>query len=149
MATPTPDVEAARDLIARENKALAKAGSFDYVDELYAEDVIVNMTRTGDDQPVVSREDIKALYREWKTAFPDLDVEVEHEVVEGDTVMQYVTMRGTHEGPFRGIDPTGNEIAVPGFHMRRVRDGKIVETASVAGMATLLGQLGVDLPIET
>jgi steroid delta-isomerase-like uncharacterized protein len=148
MATPTPDVEAARDLIARENKSLAKAGSFDYVDELYAEDVIVNMTRTGDDQPVVSREDIKALYRKWKTAFPDLDVEVEHEVVEGDTVMQYVTMRGAHEGPFRGIDPTGNEIAVPGFHMRRVRDGKIVETASVAGMATLLGQLGVDLPIE-
>ena len=105
-------------------------------------------TRTGDDQPVVSREDIKALYQEWKTAFPDLDVEVEHEALEGDTVMQYVTMRGTHEGPFRGIDPTGNEIAVPGFHMRRVRDGKIVETASVAGMATLLGQLGVDLPIE-
>jgi steroid delta-isomerase-like uncharacterized protein len=148
VATPTPDVEAVRDLIARENEALADAGSFDYVDELYAEDVIVNMTRTGDDQPVVSREDIKALYQEWKTAFPDLDVEVEHEAVEGDTVMQYVTMRGTHEGPFRGIAPTGNEIAVPGFHMRRVRDGNIVETASVAGMATLLGQLGVDLPIE-
>jgi steroid delta-isomerase-like uncharacterized protein len=148
MATSAPDVEATRALMARENKALNEAGSFDYVDELYADDVIVNMTRTGDDTPVVSRADIKALYREWKTAFPDLQVEVEHETVEGDTAMQYVTMRGTHEGPFRGIDPTGNEIAVPGFHMRRVQNGKIVETASVAGMATLLGQLGVELPIE-
>ena len=37
MATPTPDSESTRDLIARENKALAEAGSFDYVDELYAE----------------------------------------------------------------------------------------------------------------
>ncbi|MFD1598901.1 ester cyclase [Halobellus rarus] len=97
---------------------------------------------------MVSRDDIKALYGEWKTAFPDLRVEVEHGVVEGDTVMQYITMRGTHEGPFRGIEPTGNEIAVPGVHMRRVRDGEIVETASVAGMATLLGQIGVELPIE-
>jgi steroid delta-isomerase-like uncharacterized protein len=148
MTPSAADVEAARTLMARENQALNEGESFDYVDELYAEDVTVNVTRTGDDRPVVSRADIKALYREWKTAFPDLRVEVEHEVVEGDTAMQYVTMRGTHEGPFRGIDPTGNEIAVPGFHMRRVRDGKIVETASVAGMATLLGQLGVELPIE-
>lgn len=132
----------------RENQALNDAGSFDYVDELYAEDVLVNMTRTGDDQPVVSRDDIKALYREWKTAFPDLRVDVEHEVVEGDTVMQYITMRGTHQNSFRGIEPTGNEIAVPAFHMRRIQDGKVVETASVAGMATLLGQIGVELPIK-
>jgi steroid delta-isomerase-like uncharacterized protein len=148
MPSSTPDIEAVRKLIAQENHALNEAGSFDYVDELYADDVIVNMTRTGDDQPVVSREDIKALYQEWKTAFPDLRVEVKHEAIEGDTAMQYVTMRGTHEGVFRGIDPTGNEIAVPGFHMRRVQGGQIVETASVAGMATLLGQLGVELPIE-
>jgi len=148
MATSAPDVEATRAPMARENMAPNEGGSFDYVDELYADDVIVNTTRAGDDTPVVSRADIKALYREWKTAFPDLRVEVEHETVEGDTAMQYVTMRGAHEGPFRGIDPTGNEIAVPGFHMRRVQNGKVVETASVAGMTTLLGQLGVELPIE-
>jgi steroid delta-isomerase-like uncharacterized protein len=148
MATTTPEADTARELLARENEALNDGQSFDYIDELYAEDVVVNMTRTGDDQPVVSREDIKALYQEWKTAFPDLRVEVEHEAVEGGTAMQYITMRGTHEGPFRGIEPTGNEIAVPGFHMRRVQDGKIVETASVAGMATLLSQLGVELPIK-
>lgn len=137
-----------RALVERENRLLTKGASFDYIDELYAEDVVVNMSRTGDDQPVVSREGIKALYQEWKAAFPDFQVDVEHEAVEGDKVMQYVTMRGTHEGTFRGIEPTGNEIAVPGFHMRRFQDGQIVETASVAGMATLLGQLGVDLPIE-
>ena len=62
--------------------------------------------------------------------------------------MQYVTMHGTHDGPFRGIKPTGNEITVPGFHMRRIRDGQIVQTAAVAGMATLLSQIGVELPIE-
>lgn len=80
----------------RENRALNDADPFDYVDELYAEDVVVNTTRTDDDQSVVSQDDIKAFFRQWKTAFPDLRVEVEHEVVEGDTVMQYVTMRGMH-----------------------------------------------------
>ena len=148
MAPPTSEMEANRAVVERENQSLNDAGSFEYIDELYAEDVIVNLTRTGDTEPVASREDIKNLYREWKTAFPDLHVEVEHEAVEGDTVMQYVTMRGTHEGPFRGIEPTGNVIAVPGFHMRRLQDGQIVQTAAVVGMATLLSQLGVELPIE-
>lgn len=141
--------ETNRAIVTRENDAINGGASFDYIDELYAEEVAVNITRSGAETPLASRDDIEDLYREWKGAFPDLRVEVEHEAVEGDVVMQYVTMYGTHRGTFRGVEPTGNRIAVPAFHMRRIEDGKIVETASTASFGTLLRQIGVELPIET
>jgi steroid delta-isomerase-like uncharacterized protein len=147
MATPDTRTDVNRAILARENDAINEGESFDYIDELYAEEVLVNISRAGAEKPLASREDIKDLYREWRAAFPDLRVEVEHEAADGDVVMQYVTMRGTHEGPFRGVDPTGNEIAVPAFHMRRIEDGKVVETASTSSFATLLEQIGVELPI--
>lgn len=149
MAISNADVEANRAILHQENDAINEGSSFDYIDELYAEEVAVNITRAGAETPLASREDIKDLYREWRTAFPDLRVEVEHEAAEGDIVMQYVTMRGTHKGAFRGVAPTGNEIAVPAFHMRRFDDGKIVETASTSSFGTLLRQIGVDLPIDS
>ncbi|MFC7029070.1 ester cyclase [Halomicroarcula sp. GCM10025324] len=149
MAISNANVEANRAIIERENDEINTGGSFDYIDELYAEEVIVNITRAGAEKPLASREAIKNLYQEWKIAFPDLRVEVEHEAAEGDIVMQYVTMRGTHKGVFRGVEPTGNEIAVPAFHMRRIKDGKIVETASTSSFGTLLRQIGVELPVES
>lgn len=148
MAPSNPDAESNKAILQQENEAINEGNSFDYIDELYADEVIVNIRRAGTEKPLASRKDIKALYREWKTAFPDLHVEVEHEAAEGDVVMQYVTMYGTHEGPFRGIEPTGSEITVPAFHMRRIEDGKIVETASTSSFGTLLRQVGVELPID-
>lgn len=146
MAT-TSQMEANRALLQREREELTERKNVGAVDELYAERVTVRMTRSGTDETVVDREDLKALYREWFTAFPDLTEEIHARVAEGDEVMEYLTVRGTHEGPFRGIEPTGETIAVDGYHYRRIEDGHIVETASMVGMVTLFSQLGVELPL--
>ncbi|MFD1515235.1 ester cyclase [Halomarina rubra] len=144
----TTETEANKDLVRRESVELTENKNVDAVDDLYAEDVRVRLTRTGTDDLVVSREDVKSLYREWFSAFPDL-AEVSHALVaEGDEVMEYVTVTGTHEGTFRGIEPTGTRIEVDGYHYRRVEDGKITEMASMVGMTSLFSQLGVDVPIE-
>lgn len=141
-------VESNRALVRRELRELWEDRNLDALDELYAEDVVVGMTRTGSDDQVVSRDDLKTVYEDWYVAFPDLTIDVEVEAAEGDVVMQYLTMRGTHTGAFRGVEPTGNEFEVKAFHYRRVRDGKIVETGAVAEMIELLKQLGVDPPIR-
>lgn len=140
--------EANKELVRRETAELLEAGNLDFLYDAYAEDVVVRTVRAGSESPVVGRDGVRAAYEEWKTAFPDLTAEVNAEAAEGDVVMQHLTLRGTHEGPFRGVEPTGNEIAVDGFYFRRVRDGEIVETASIVGMSELLRQIGVDLPIE-
>jgi len=146
MAT-TSRLEANKELLRREREELTERKNVDAVDELYAERVTVRMTRLGTDETVVDREDLKALYREWFAAFPDLSEEIHARVAEGDEVMEYLTIRGTHEGPFRGIEPTGENVEVDGYHYRRIEDRRIVETASMVGMVTLFSQLGVELPL--
>jgi steroid delta-isomerase-like uncharacterized protein len=137
-----------KELVRYEITELFERGNVDVVDDLYAEDVVVGIRRTGSDEPVASRSDIKALFGEWHDAFPDLNVDINSEAVDGDTVVAHVTLYGTHEGEFRGIEPTGNRISVDGFHQRRVRDGEIVEAVSMVEMGELLRQLDVDLPLE-
>ncbi|MFD1514662.1 ester cyclase [Halomarina rubra] len=137
-----------KELVRYEITELFERGNVDVVDDLYAEDVVVGIRRTGSDEPVASRRDIKDIYEEWSTAFPDLNVDINSEVVDDDTVTAHVTLYGTHDGEFRGIEPTGNRISVDGFHQRRVRDGKIVEAVSMVEMGEFLRQLGVDLPLE-
>ena len=152
-----------KELVRYEITELFERGNVGVVDDLYAEDVVVGIRRTGSDEPVASREDIKAVYREWNAAFPDLKVDINSEVVDSaerssaggrtssgddETVVAHVTLYGTHEGPFRGIEPTGNRISVDGFHQRRVRDGKIVEAVSMVEMGEFLRQLDVELPLD-
>lgn len=137
-----------KELVRYEITELFERGNVGVVDDLYAEDVVVGIRRTGSDEPVASRQAIKDIYREWNTAFPDLNVDINSEVVDDETVTAHVTLYGTHEGEFRGIEPTGNRISVDGFHQRRVEGGKIVEAVSMVEMGELLRQLDVELPLE-
>ena len=49
---------------------------------------------------------VRYIVTAWRTAFPDLQMEVEEEIACGDTVVHRVTARGTHLGEFPpGIGP--------------------------------------------
>lgn len=137
-----------KELVRYEIAELFERGNVAVVDDLYADDVVVGIRRTGSAESVASRDDVKAIYREWNEAFPDLAVDINSETVEDGTVVAHVTLYGIHEGPFRGIEPTGNAVSVDGFHQRRVEDGRIVEAVSMVEMGELLRQLGVELPLE-
>jgi steroid delta-isomerase-like uncharacterized protein len=132
----------------RENAEVVVDHDVDFVDEAYAEDVVIHMSRPGDDDPVASRDDVKTVYADWLEAFPDLEIEVHATVAQDDVVMQYFTFHGTHDGEFRGIEPTGKEISVDGFHMRRIEDGEVVEMASIASMTDLIAQLDLEYPLS-
>lgn len=60
-------------------------------------------------------------------AFPDFTCTVEDQIAEGDKVVTRLTMRGTHQGPWRGIPATGKKIEISGAHVSRFAGGKIVE----------------------
>jgi steroid delta-isomerase-like uncharacterized protein len=142
-----PEAEATR-LLMRENAEVVVDHDVDFVDEAYAEDVVIHMSRPGDDDPVASRDDVKTVYADWLEAFPDLEIEVHATVAQDDVVMQYFTFHGTHDGEFRGMEPTGKEISVDGFHMRRIEDGEVVEMASIASMTDLIAQLDLEYPLS-
>jgi predicted ester cyclase len=65
-------------------------------------------------------------------------------------VVARVTARGTHQGEFMGIAPTGKPVSFNAIDVVRIAGGKIVERWSQADNLALLQQLGaVTVPEQT
>lgn len=86
---------------------------------------------------------LRAVIQMLRAAFPDLYIEVEEMIAEGDTVVARTTLRGTQHGPFLGIPPTGRNVAVEQVHILRFGAGKVVEHRSVRDRLSMMQQLGV------
>lgn len=75
--------------------------------------------------------------------YPDLVATVEGQVAEGDTVVTWWTMRGTHLGEFGGVPPTGKPITLRGVNVQKIRDGRIVEHSGGSNSLEALLELGI------
>src|SRR5215208_3057761 len=95
------------------------------VDELLAPDYVSHAP--GDPELSRGPEDIKEIVRAYHAAFPDLTFTVEKRVAEGDLVVTRWIARGTHQGEFMGVPPSGRQIEVSGMSMDRISGSRIVE----------------------
>ena len=86
-------------------------------------------------------EGLKQVARDLFRAFPDYHVTINDMVVEGDKVAVYWTGRGTHQGEWQGITPTGRQISVDGVDIEYLSDGKIVNEEGVIDMMSMMQQL--------
>ena len=77
------------------------------------------------------------------TGFPDLHFTVEDMIAEGDTVVARLTARGTHQGAFMGIPPTGKHVTVTAIDINRLVGGKSVEHWLEMDTLGMMQQLGV------
>jgi len=77
------------------------------------------------------------------TAFPDLHFTVEDLIAEGDKVVARLTTRGTQQGAFMGVPPTGKQVTVTAIDINRIVGGKTVEHWLQMDTLSLLQQLGV------
>jgi steroid delta-isomerase-like uncharacterized protein len=134
-------------MAAEENKAIVRR----YLEQLYNRGELAAADQIID--PVVvfyepariirGREDLKRRAAAFRAAFPDLQVAIEDELVEGDRVATRWTLRGTHRGEFAGIAPTGKAVNVAGIIIWRVAGGKIREAWGSYDALGLMQQLGV------
>lgn len=83
-----------------------------------------------------------------RTAFPDLTLSLEDRVVEGEKIADRFTSRGTHEGEFRGIAPTGNEFEGTVMVIHHFENDECVADYALTDALGLLTQLGVVEPPE-
>ena len=74
--------------------------------------------------------------------FPDIQWTVEEIIAEDDKVAARFTMRGTHQGLFFGVEPTGKSILVQAMNFYRLADGKFVEERGQPDLLSLLQQIG-------
>jgi len=92
-------------------------------------------------KPPLTREGQKQLLAGFRAAFPDIKITIEEVIVEGDKIAFRSTMRGTHQGEFLGIVPTGQEVTFGLLDVIRVEDGKFVEQWGGPDTYDLLQQL--------
>lgn len=76
-----------------------------------------------------------------RPAFPDLEVTIDDQYADGDTVITRKSYRATHGGPFLGIAPTGKRVQFTVMDIIRLRDGRYVEHWANADMFSLHQQL--------
>jgi len=77
-----------------------------------------------------------------RSGFPDIQWTLEEMVAEGDKVAVRYTMRGTHQGVFLGVQPTGKPIVVQAINFYRLVDNQIIEEYGQPDMLGLLQQIG-------
>jgi steroid delta-isomerase-like uncharacterized protein len=114
------------------------------IDELFAAD-FKSYTRSS---AVDLQQYVEAVERSHQ-AFPDLQVTIEAQIAEGDLVATRWSAKGTHQGVFAGMQPTGKEIIVTAMHFHRLADGKITEHWEQFDFAGVVQQLGILSGINT
>jgi predicted ester cyclase len=77
--------------------------------------------------------------------FPDLHIEFEQVIGEGDLVAARWTATGTHSGPLAGVPATGRAVRWSGTDVYRLVEGRIVEWWRNDDVVWLLHQVGRDL----
>ena len=122
----------------RMGKAIA-SGDLDVFDEIMAPDV-VDHDPAPDQGP--GPDGFKGFFTTMRTAFPDLQVEVDHMVADDENVAIAYRVVGTHQGEFQGIAPTGRRVEARGVQLARFEDGRMVERWGSSDEKGLVAQLG-------
>ena len=133
-------------MVGEENKALVRLfdeefwnkGNMAAADELLAANATIVLPGRGR----VGLNDFKAFATSLRGAFPDWYATTDELVAEGTRVAERWTGRGTHQGEFQGIAPTGRRVTVAGAVFYRFASGKITEFRGQFDGVALLQQLG-------
>ncbi|MEM4780014.1 MAG: ester cyclase [Halalkalicoccus sp.] len=138
--------ENVKELVRRDPEEIWTEGNLDTIDEIFAEEFVLHdPAATGKPQ---GRDEYRAYVESYRQAFPDVEYVVEDVIAEEEIAAVRYAARGTHEGEFLGLEPTGERVSVTGMEMYRVDDGEIVEMWTSYDALGLFQELGVIPPLE-
>jgi steroid delta-isomerase-like uncharacterized protein len=140
VVTPTPVPMAEQnEAVARRFYEAINQGNLDAFDEFVAADLVDHNLVPGQ---APGLEGLKQAIAGIRAGFPDFQVTNEEIIAQGDRVVVRSTVRGTHQGEFEGIPPTGKPVEIGAIDIWRVVDGKLVEVWHVEELLSLMGQIG-------
>ena len=119
------------------------AGDESAIDELYAANAVAHGLPSA---PLPGPEGFKPFFRSFRSAFPNLRVEITHAVAEGDLGVVHCRVTGTHTGDGLGVAGTNRPVAFTGMTMARVVDGHIQEGWNTYDFMAMFQQLGIEPP---
>ena len=110
-----------------------------YIDELNRRDTgVIDRLVAAD-----FRSTVRQGYARNVTAFPDYIVQVEEMIAEGDKVVVAWRYRGTHQGDYEGLPPTGKVISGRAISIYWIAEGQIARAEGIWDQALFWQQLGL------
>lgn len=85
----------------------------------------------------------KLAFGQFLWAFPDLHIDLNDVISEGDRVAARFTLSGTHKGEWMGVAAMQQRVRFSAMVFFRIEDGKIVERWDETNMMALLQQIQV------
>ena len=137
--------------MSEENKAILRRwfdevwnkGRSEVIEELFAENGIAHGLSDDPANPVRGPRDYRPFYEVFRQAFPNIVIDVEDMVAEGDKVAARCSVRGQHEGDFMGRAATQAPVEITGITIVRIENGKIAEAWNNFDFMKLYKQCGL------
>lgn len=129
-----------------ENKALLRSGiekfnqgNMDAVSETWTLDMVVH---DPNNPQVRTHNEYKQFLTDFLAAIPT-QITIEDMIAEGDKVVARFTLRGTHQGQWRSVPPTGKSVTYTATQTYRYVDGKVAELWVNNDIFSFVQQLGL------
>jgi predicted ester cyclase len=137
------DIEANKNVYRRMVEEVVNHGNFDVVEELFHPDYVDHVAPPGTPPGF---EGVKAIFKMFRTGFPDVKFTIDQMIGEGDYVATLVHGEGTHTGQFVEFPPIGKHAVWRSVGFFRIKDGKIIEHWGIPDLLGLLIQIGIIPP---
>jgi steroid delta-isomerase-like uncharacterized protein len=113
-----------KELVRRFVEEVVNRGRTDLILQLVADDYVFHCP----DGDLYGRQGALLNVTEMHNAFPDAHMDITELISEDELVARRFVLRGMHLGSFLGLEPSGDEVAIPGIGLDRIANGRIAET---------------------
>ena len=139
MPAKTTDAIAANEAMVRRRFRELDKKNFTILDELFDRTYVLHCPGIPTPMKLGTT---RRFYEELYAAFPDLRHKIVEQISAGNKVVTRWTARGTHRGPWMGVEGTGKPISLAGINIYTIRRGKFVESRVNWDLLGLMQQLG-------
>jgi PhnB protein len=129
--------DARKELLMEFYTRVVNQGDHDLTDRL------LSPTFVDHGNPPKDVEALKMFLKDLAHAFPDILLEVQELIVEGDAAAARVQVSGTHSGPFAGSPASGKHVVWTGVDVFKFDGDKIAERWNFRDLLGLFSQLGM------
>jgi steroid delta-isomerase-like uncharacterized protein len=126
-------------LVRRWFKEVWNEGRVAAIDEMFASHGVVHGLGADLNGPA----GFKPFHAAYRDAFPDVRIQIDDIVAEGNIVAVRWSGTGTHRGSGLGFAPSGRQVRFTGMVFFRVEQGTLVEGWNNFDQLGMLQQLGV------
>ena len=138
---PSIDTELSRAVANRWFDEVLSGHDLTPLAEVVSPNVLVHPTAMPCEAGYYGKTGVEQWLGEQWSAFPDLAVVDDSSVASGDIVAVRWHARGTSQGHYLGVAPTGRSLDYAGLSMFRIEDGRIAETWETRNTLAILHQL--------